>query len=371
MPGISIVTPVYQAQAFLRGCVESVLAQTFWNWELLLVDDGSSDSSPALCDRFAARDQRIRVFHQPENRGVSAARNRALEEARGTCVAFLDADDRFVPETLETLWNLRASTGADASGCAHWNIAPDGHEQTELLLPEGVYSAAEVWDRMLLPLYGERLRAPLFNGYLWRFLLSNERIRERRLRFEGAYLEDELFLLDYFAPSGGTAPDADSSSAPSDGTSPESGSASNPPLLAVTERPLYRYYQNPASATRKYMRNLMEVMDGYMARKAELGERTGLADACPRWRENSSWANLLIAVGNEYAAENLDSDGEPKSLRERKKAVRDLCRRPDMAEAVSTYRPEGLGRNKRMVAALIQRRLYGLLILLYKMKNHM
>ena len=74
MPAISVIVPVYQAEALLPQCVESVLAQTFSDWELLLIDDGSRDGSPTLCDGYAARDPRIRVFHKP-NGGVSTARN--------------------------------------------------------------------------------------------------------------------------------------------------------------------------------------------------------------------------------------------------------------------------------------------------------
>ena len=80
MPAISVIVPVYQAESLLPQCVESVLSQTFSDWELLLVDDGSRDGSPALCDSYAAREPRIRVFHKP-NGGVSSARNLGLEQA--------------------------------------------------------------------------------------------------------------------------------------------------------------------------------------------------------------------------------------------------------------------------------------------------
>ena len=87
MPSISVIVPVYQAEAYVQDCVESVRAQTFADWELLLVDDGSKDASPALCDQLAAADGRIRVFHKP-NGGVSSARNLGLREAAGAYAAF-------------------------------------------------------------------------------------------------------------------------------------------------------------------------------------------------------------------------------------------------------------------------------------------
>ena len=82
MPAISVIAPVYQAEKLLPQCVDSVLTQTFSDWELLLIDDGSWDGSPALCDGYAARDPRVRVFHKP-NGGVSTARNLGLDNVVG------------------------------------------------------------------------------------------------------------------------------------------------------------------------------------------------------------------------------------------------------------------------------------------------
>ena len=344
MPGVSVIVPVYQAEALLEGCVESVRGQTFSDWELLLVDDGSTDASAALCEGFARADPRIRSLRQPRNAGVSEARNRGLQEARGETIAFLDADDRFVPQTLETLWNLRLRAGADTAGCAHWNVSPDGGEEAELLLSAGVYDRAAIRERIALPLFGERLKAPLFRGYIWRYLFSGPRIRRLGLTFQGAYLEDELFLLDYFCGE-------------------DEGIGA--PRLAVTETPLYRYYDNPNSATRHYMKHLDEVLSGYMDRKRAIGAAYGLDADCPAWEDNSNWAGLLIAVGNEYA------HGSGKTVRQRQEAVEALCRRPEIAGAIARLRPEGMDRNKQMVAFLLRRGWFGPLTLLYRLKNRL
>lgn len=89
---ISIIVPVYNTEKYLDQCIQSVLAQTYTNWELLLIDDGSTDSSGAICDKYAAEDKRIRVFHK-ENGGVSSARNLGLDNAQGEWISFVDADD--------------------------------------------------------------------------------------------------------------------------------------------------------------------------------------------------------------------------------------------------------------------------------------
>jgi glycosyltransferase involved in cell wall biosynthesis len=103
---------VYNAGEWLEPCVESVLGQTYGDFELLLVDDGSTDSSGAVCDEYAARDTRIRAFHQ-ENAGQLAARVTALRQRRGEYCVFLDADDTLVPHALETLRKAVEDSGAD------------------------------------------------------------------------------------------------------------------------------------------------------------------------------------------------------------------------------------------------------------------
>lgn len=89
---ISIIVPVYNTEKYLDQCIQSVLAQTYTNWELLLIDDGSTDSSGAICDKYAAKDKRIRVFHK-ENGGANSARLLGVKYASGTYTMFLDADD--------------------------------------------------------------------------------------------------------------------------------------------------------------------------------------------------------------------------------------------------------------------------------------
>lgn len=103
MPYFSIIIPVYNVAPYLRECLDSVLKQTFTDWEAICVDDGSTDGSGAILDEYAAKDKRFRVIHQA-NGGVSAARNVALEAATGEWVTFLDADDKIDTERLKALF---------------------------------------------------------------------------------------------------------------------------------------------------------------------------------------------------------------------------------------------------------------------------
>lgn len=115
-PLISVIIPVYKVEAYLPACVESVLAQTYSNLEIILVDDGSPDSCPGMCDGFAERDSRIQVIHK-ENGGLSSARNTGIDAARGDFLAFLDSDDLWSPLFLEHLYRAAAQTGADLAVC--------------------------------------------------------------------------------------------------------------------------------------------------------------------------------------------------------------------------------------------------------------
>lgn len=112
LPKISVIVPVYKAEKYLHRCVDSILAQTFTDFELILVDDGSPDYSGTICDEYAAKDERIRVFHQT-NSGVSTARNKGLDAMNGEYVLFIDSDDWIDINCLEFCMNEMSRTEAD------------------------------------------------------------------------------------------------------------------------------------------------------------------------------------------------------------------------------------------------------------------
>ena len=115
-PEISIIVPVYQVEKYLNECIDSILAQTFTDFELILVDDGSPDNCPALCDAAAEKDSRVRVIHKI-NGGVSTARNAGLDAAQGNWIGFVDPDD-FVDKTYyEKMLHAAVQAGAEMSAC--------------------------------------------------------------------------------------------------------------------------------------------------------------------------------------------------------------------------------------------------------------
>ena len=112
MPQISVIVPVYKVEKYIDRCVQSILGQTYADFELILVDDGSPDNSPAMCDAWAGQDSRIRVIHK-ENGGLSSARNAGMEIAVGEYFHFVDSDDVIHPDCLNILMTCIRRTGAE------------------------------------------------------------------------------------------------------------------------------------------------------------------------------------------------------------------------------------------------------------------
>ena len=179
---ISIVIPVYNKQKYIAKTLDSVLGQTFRDFEVILIDDGSTDGSGIICDNMAVSDARIRVFHT-QNRGVSAARNLGIREAAGKYVSFIDADDRIDESFLEKLRNSLIENDSGLAVCGYEEIR-DGrkslHIHKDLLTGDIVYEA---------------LRQDLL-CILWNKLYVREKIRHF---FDESIstCEDSIFCIQY------------------------------------------------------------------------------------------------------------------------------------------------------------------------------
>ena len=130
---ISIIVPVYKVEKYLARCFKSIVNQTYKEWELLLIDDGSPDGSGKLCDEYAKKDSRVRVFHKG-NGGVSSARNRGIEEANGEWITFIDADDYIAPETLEKCSHFFGNTDM-VRFSMRFIYSNDGQQYSDVVLP--------------------------------------------------------------------------------------------------------------------------------------------------------------------------------------------------------------------------------------------
>lgn len=174
-PCISVVIPVYQVEPYLTACLDSVVGQTYPHLEILLVNDGSTDTSGAICEAYAARDARITVLHQ-EHTGPSGARNAAMELATGEYITFVDSDDFLEPDIVETLYAALLRTGADIAACGTVICAENGkaisqtavanericrgEEQLRALLTETVIGTAP-WGKLYRRELFETVRFPV------------------------------------------------------------------------------------------------------------------------------------------------------------------------------------------------------------------
>lgn len=134
-PRVSVVMPVYNSATHMRRPIESVLAQSLTDLELILVDDGSTDDSWAMIERYAAADPRINAVRLPRNEGVAAARNEALQRARGEYIAFLDSDDGWHPRKLELQLAHMQASGCDVSYAAYVRVGEDGRQLSQVAPP--------------------------------------------------------------------------------------------------------------------------------------------------------------------------------------------------------------------------------------------
>lgn len=191
---VSIIIPVYNAEEHLAKCINSVLSQTEKNIEIILIDDGSQDSSLDICQNYAKQDERIRVIHQ-DNAGVSAARNQGLEVASGEYLGFVDSDDWIEKDMYERLLNEAEKNDADVVMCDAKMVYSDGEIQVDTITQLScnyILKKSDFTPALLLEMAGSAWRCIYKNN---RF--SNELSKAKRVQFPPGikFSEDRIFNL--------------------------------------------------------------------------------------------------------------------------------------------------------------------------------
>ena len=191
-PKVSIIVPIYNAQEYLKRCVDSILSQDYRDFELLLMDDGSKDASGEICDAYAQQDGRVRVVHK-ENTGVSDTRNQALELARGTFLQFLDSDDWIVPEATRLLVRSMEEYNCDMVISDFYRVSG------ERLAQKGDIEEDKVMSRQEFASYMIENPADFYYGVLWNKMYRRSIIEEYHIRMDTSisWCEDFLFNLEY------------------------------------------------------------------------------------------------------------------------------------------------------------------------------
>ena len=191
-PTVSIIIPVYNAENTIGRCIDSILNQDYTDFELLLVNDGSADDSGAICDAYAARDSRIRVFHQT-NSGVSASRNLALDHAKGMYLQFLDSDDWITTDATGSLVQAMEDGPCDMVVSDFYRVVGDRVSQKGDIEEDGILSREEYAAHMM------ENPADFYYGVLWNKLYRRSIVEKHHLRMNPqiSWCEDFMFNLEY------------------------------------------------------------------------------------------------------------------------------------------------------------------------------
>lgn len=236
METVSVIIPIYNVEKYLRDCVDSVLEQTYQDLQIILVDDGSTDSCGNICDVYSGKDFRIQVIHK-ENGGLSDARNAGLAVAKGEFVLYLDSDDYLVPSALETLLEMQGKTNADIVLGNFYYTFPD-HEYP-----------APAWQQTDMLLDNMQAMEALIDGRIETFAWGKLICREIALQYpfpKGKVFEDHFWTHFVFAEAR---------------------------KVALLAQPLVHYRQRDNSISFTFDIKRLDILDGWINRKEFLEQR--------------------------------------------------------------------------------------------------
>ena len=266
MGTVSVIIPIYNVEKYLRDCVDSVIGQTYEDLQIILVNDGSTDSCSRICDEYAAKDNRITVVHK-KNGGLSDARNAGLPLAEGEFILYLYSDDYLVHDAIESLVNMQTKSGADVVLGNFFYMFPD-HEV-----------AAAAWQQNDIVLDNRQAMEALIDGrietFAWGKLIRRE-IAGKHLFPRGKVFEDHFWTHFVFA-------DAEK--------------------VALTVQPLVHYRQRDNSISFTFDLKRLDILDGWMNRKDFLQQHyPDLLEVCyKRYAERYvglAWLVLTRMKGN-------------------------------------------------------------------------
>ena len=288
-PELSIIVPIYKVEKYLDECIQSILGQTFTDFELILVDDGSPDACPQMCDAAAEQDSRVRVIHQ-KNGGLSAARNTGIEAARGNWLGFVDSDDFVAPDMYEKLYHAAVNAGADCAMCSVHLIHEDG-SWMDTLQHWKVYGGGYTGEDILKTITWQN-NAPYLVA--WNKLYRREVFRT--LRYPVGRINEDVFV---FAELFDTIK-----------------------MVACVEQPLYFYRQRTGSIMQSKctLRNLDEMWS--FVHCFECFQRSGRMEMLP-FVESRVFAKLT-GVYYRLSAQEQHSDAMRQAMAAQKKAAKFL-----------------------------------------------
>lgn len=325
---VSIIIPIYKVETFLPRCVDSVLAQTYPHIEIILVDDGSPDRCPQLCDDYAAKHPNVQVVHK-KNGGLSSARNAGMRVATGDYILFIDSDDWIDPEMVADLIGIAEREQVDfvrtRAKYANWRDHPDGTVcdfGNETMMRTGKYDRAAI-EREILPICIATPRVtfgPIVSA--WGTLYKRSLLTENGIAFyeDVKYSEDCIFNARVLMKCQS--------------------------FYYLNEPQYYHYFFNDTSITKSYRADRWEANKTLIRRfEEDFGAETDYDMPRQLWRKR-----LFCILNTLNERHNLTSYGA------KKKFCREICRDPVTREAVRHLDGLDVSRKLRIVLQLIKRR---------------
>lgn len=312
-PIVSIVIPVYNTERFLWACIDSIQAQTFKNWEVILVDDGSTDNSPGICDRIVRNDKRFHVIHK-ENGGVSNARNAGIEAAKGKYLMFIDADDNIYPTCIEKLLEPMEQFNTDLTVCGYERFRAQWKQEYQFTR----YSLILMKERKQYLMTFTVPKTNLFGVSIWAKLYRMDIVRDYGIRFdpEITYEEDCDFNVNYLE---------------------------HVKTVAAIGDILYRYRQWDFSLSKAYRKDTYRFLVHGFHKRLDLLERNGMGEYKPNLEM------ILLLVIKATCTKILNS---PLSEKEKLEEYRALIAFPESQAAASCGIRQNSGFTRRIAFAV-------------------
>lgn len=332
MSRLSIVIPVYNARPYLKKCMEYLYAQTYQDWEVIFVDDGSTDGSGAILDKLIADEMRFQVVHQ-RNGGTARARNGGLERASGEYVTFMDCDDELNPKMYEKLVQLMDDTGADMGICGYYFKIEDAKGHGTYLEKKSYPSCfLKGWEQ-IRPQYIDLWDEDMLSN-VWNKIYRMDLITSKNLRYRDGhvYTEDRVFNRQFLE---------------------------NCQSIAVTQDCLYYYVRERTGSTSEKYRG-----DAFTIRHKEYKE----------FQAHFKTLHMWDAVSREYVCreftervagciENIFHAERKLSGKEKRLRIQEMITHPDVIEAVS--RAKCRSRKMRLLVFPIKHQSVGLTYMIY------
>ena len=340
-PKVSIIVPIYNVEKYLDRCMESLLNQSLNDIEIIMVDDGSPDNCPEMCDEYANKDSRVRVIHK-QNAGLGFARNSGLEVATGEYVAFVDSDDYVEIETYKILYNEAKASNADYVCCGYnrikngkcvWKYSGETSEKND------VFENDECLD-VLMGMVGFDAKKPKsrhFDFAVWHGVYRNQLIREKNIRFrsERELISEDIVFHTSFIPFC--------------------------KIIKTIPISLYNYCENPETLTTRYKPGRFEAI--FKLYEYLVGELKTIVN-----RNNESLQKRIyyFLIDKVISTMSYEARFNKKSA---KSEITKICKNVKVQQAFHHYPIMELDVKKYLICSMVRFNMPYLVWLMFKLKN--